>query len=85
MFGENNSNQLGLGEEYENKNQRNIALINPYFTDDNKIIFVECGDSFSIQKIKLELKQLTNEIGNQLNLQITEYTRYSNKCQYYTI
>ena len=50
-FGSNNDGQLGLGNEYKDKEHVNTAKINPYFkgdTSERKIAFIDCGDNHSL-------------------------------------
>ena len=50
-FGSNGYNQLGLGNEYEDENIVDTAIMNPYFkggTDEDKIAFADCGDEHSL-------------------------------------
>lgn len=51
VFGMNNQCQLGLGLQYETKRSVDNAIMNPTFNgsnDDNRIIFISCGDDFSL-------------------------------------
>ena len=50
-FGSNSSGQLGLGIEFVDTYIVDTATSNPYFkgdTDANAIVFIDCGDDFSL-------------------------------------
>ena len=48
VFGDNRDGTLGLGPNYEEKNYIYSAMINSYFTNENKIKIAACGPDHNV-------------------------------------